>query len=44
VTDEVMKEEAAKDKDFAKIWASQQAFHADYQVWKEIGYLPRNFN
>lgn len=44
VTDEVMKEEAAKDKDFAKIWASQTAFHDDYQVWKEMGYLPRNFN
>ena len=44
VTDEVMKEEAAKDADFAKIWASQQAFHADYQVWKEIGYLPRDYN
>jgi TRAP-type mannitol/chloroaromatic compound transport system substrate-binding protein len=43
VTDEVMKEEAAKDKDFAKIWASQTAFHDDYQVWKEMGYLPRNF-
>ena len=43
VTDEVMKEEAAKDPDFAKIWASQQAFHDDYQVWKEIGYLPRDF-
>ncbi|MGH1538836.1 MAG: TRAP transporter substrate-binding protein [Arenicella sp.] len=43
VTEEVMKEEASKDKDFARIWESQKAFHADYQVWKEWGYLPRDF-
>ncbi len=39
---EVMKEEAAKDANFAKVWESQKAFHADYQVWKELGYLPRD--
>jgi TRAP-type mannitol/chloroaromatic compound transport system substrate-binding protein len=44
VADEVMIEEAAKDADFKRIWESQQAFHADYQVWKEWGYLPRDFN
>ena len=44
VTDEIMAEEAAKDVDFAKIWESQKAFHAEYQVWKEMGYLPRDFN
>ena len=44
VTNEVMLEEAAKDEDFAKIWASQQAFHDEYQVWKEMGYLPRDYN
>ena len=43
VTEEVMAEEAAKDVDFKRIWESQKAFHADYQVWKEWGYLPRDF-
>lgn len=43
VTAIVMAEEAAKDADFATVWASQQAFHADYQIWKELGYLPRDF-
>mgnify|MGYP000114597176 CR=1 FL=1 len=36
--------QSAKDADFKRIWESQQAFHADYQVWKEWGYLPRDFN
>lgn len=40
---EVMAEESAKDAMFAKIWESQQAFHADYQTWKELGYFPRDF-
>ena len=44
VTDEVMLEEAGKDENFAKIWESQKAFHAEYQVWKEMGYLPRDYN
>ena len=39
----VMEREAAKDADFKKVWESQQAFHADYQIWKEIGYLPRDW-
>ncbi len=39
----VINEEASKDADFKRVWESQQAFHADYQVWKEWGYLPRNF-
>jgi len=43
VSAEVMEEEAAKDADFKRVWESQQAFHAEYQVWKEIGYLPRDF-
>jgi TRAP-type mannitol/chloroaromatic compound transport system substrate-binding protein len=43
VTQVVMKEDAAKDKDFARIWESQKAFSAEYQVWKEMGYLPRDF-
>ncbi len=41
---EVINEEAAKDADFKRVWESQQAFHEQYQVWKEWGYLPRNFN
>ena len=44
VTMEVMAEEAAKDADFARVWESQKAFHADYQIWKELGYLPRDFD
>lgn len=43
VSAKVMEQEAAKDADFKKVWESQQAFHADYQIWKEIGYLPRDF-
>ena len=43
VAAEVMEEEAAKDPDFKRVWESQQAFHAQYQVWKEWGYLPRDF-
>jgi TRAP-type mannitol/chloroaromatic compound transport system substrate-binding protein len=42
--DIIMQEESAKDAMFAKVWDSQKAFHADYQIWKELGYLPRNFN
>jgi TRAP-type mannitol/chloroaromatic compound transport system substrate-binding protein len=44
VSAEVMEEESAKDADFKKVWNSQQAFHAEYQVWKEMGYLPRDFD
>lgn len=43
VTAKVMEQEAAKDADFKRVWESQQAFHADYQVWKQWGYLPRDF-
>lgn len=43
VSAKVMEQEAAKDADFKRVWESQQAFHADYQIWKEIGYLPRDF-
>ncbi|MGI9464868.1 MAG: TRAP transporter substrate-binding protein [Aestuariivirgaceae bacterium] len=43
VSQEVMEEEAAKDADFKRVWESQQAFHKQYQVWKQWGYLPRNF-
>ena len=43
VSARVMKEESAKDADFAKVWASQQAFMKEYDVWQKWGYLPRNF-
>ena len=39
----VLEEEAAKDADFARIYAHQQAFRADYAHWKERAYLPRDF-
>ena len=41
--DEVMAEEAARDEDFARVWASQQAFRAKYDPWKRLAYLPRDF-
>lgn len=43
VSMKVINEEAAKDADFKRVWESQQAFHEDYQIWKEWGYLPRDF-
>ena len=43
VAAEVMAEESAKDADFKRVWESQQAFHAEYQIWKEWGYFPRDF-
>ncbi|MDH3641884.1 MAG: C4-dicarboxylate ABC transporter, partial [Gammaproteobacteria bacterium] len=39
----VLVEEAAKDDDFREILASQQAFRADYALWKSRAYLPRDF-
>lgn len=43
VSDEVIAEEASKDADFKRVSDSQKAFHENYQVWKEWGYLPRDF-
>jgi TRAP-type mannitol/chloroaromatic compound transport system substrate-binding protein len=43
VTQEVLAEEAAKDPMFKKIWDSQTAFAKEYNVWKQYGYLPRDF-
>ena len=43
LSDEVMSEEAANDEDFARIYASQQAFQANYAHWKKFAYLPRDF-
>jgi len=36
---EVAKEEAASDANFAKVWASYAAFRAGYKTWKDVGYL-----
>jgi TRAP-type mannitol/chloroaromatic compound transport system substrate-binding protein len=43
ITEQVMTEEAARDEDFAAIYASQRAFRADYAHWKSRAYLPRDF-
>lgn len=43
VTREVLKEEAAKDEDFRRIWTSQLEFRETYQHWKDHAYLPRDF-
>ncbi len=43
VTLEVMQEEAARDEMFARVWNSQKTFLENYRVWKELGYLPRDF-
>lgn len=43
IAHDVLDEEAAKDKHFAKILASQRAFSETYGYWKRIGFLPRDF-
>ncbi|MFT5803067.1 MAG: TRAP-type mannitol/chloroaromatic compound transport system substrate-binding protein [Candidatus Paceibacteria bacterium] len=43
VTEQVLSEEAHKDPDFARIWASQKTFLATYRLWKDHAYLPRDF-
>lgn len=43
ITDIIMAEEAAKDADFAEIYASQRAFRENYSHWKSRAYLPRDF-
>lgn len=36
---EVAAEEAARDADFARAWASLNEFRENYKVWKSIGYM-----
>ena len=36
-------EEAANDADFARVLESQQQFRENYQYWKTLAYLPRDF-
>jgi TRAP-type mannitol/chloroaromatic compound transport system substrate-binding protein len=43
VTNKVLAEQSAKDADFKRVLESQQAFAKRYQVWRELGYLPRDF-
>ncbi len=43
ISGEVLQEEADKDEDFRRIWASQKRFMDTYRVWKEHAYLPRDF-
>ena len=37
--DEVLQEEIAANPDVAKLWDSYSAFHEEYKVWGERGYL-----
>ena len=36
---EVVKEEAAKDEDFAKVWNSLSTFRENYKIWKDLGFV-----
>ncbi|HVL57049.1 MAG TPA: TRAP transporter substrate-binding protein [Burkholderiaceae bacterium] len=42
-TDEVMAEESAKDPMFKKVYDSQRKFQQEHRLWKELGYLPRDW-
>lgn len=37
---EVVEEEAAKNEDFARVWASLSEFRETYRTWGDRGYLP----
>jgi TRAP-type mannitol/chloroaromatic compound transport system substrate-binding protein len=43
LTEEVMAEQAAADEEFKRVYESQQAFVEDYETWKGLAYLPRDF-
>jgi TRAP-type mannitol/chloroaromatic compound transport system substrate-binding protein len=36
---EVVAEESAKNPNFKKVWDSYAKFRADYDIWREHGYL-----
>jgi TRAP-type mannitol/chloroaromatic compound transport system substrate-binding protein len=38
---QVAEREAARDPFFAEVWANLQAFRADYRVWSELAFMPR---
>ncbi len=44
VATQVIEEEAQRDADFAAVLASQKEFLANYEYWKSLAYLPRNFD
>lgn len=44
LTAEVMADQAAADADFKKVYDSQTEFSKGYSTWKNLGYLPRNFD
>lgn len=44
VTEEVLKEEAAKDADFKKVYESQKDFMETYKVWDQRAYLPADMD
>ena len=39
----VLDEEARRDSGFHRVLASQRSFSAEYQSWKSLGFLPRDF-
>lgn len=39
--EEVVKEQAAKDPFFKKVWEDLKAFRSEYRVWQSYGFLPR---
>lgn len=43
ISEEVLDEQAEADPAFARVLASQRAFSQDYEGWKQVGYLPRDF-
>lgn len=43
ITNEVMQEEAERDEFFRRIYASQTEFREEYDYWKQLAYLPRDF-
>ena len=44
VATQVIEEEAQRDADFAAVLASQKKLLANYEYWKSLAYLPRNFD
>lgn len=36
---EVVEEEASKNEDFAKVWASLSEFRKSYKTWKDLGFV-----
>ncbi len=42
-TTAVLEQQAAADANFKKVYDSQTAFSDNYQYWKGLAYLPRNF-